>query len=70
MTEPDLHILADNILRAAGSSLRNYSMPATRKAILAATMAAVEAGRNEQGGEHICRCGQRVGPHHCAPADW
>lgn len=37
--------LADDILRAAGSGLRHYTMPATREAILRATEAAVEAGR-------------------------
>lgn len=33
---------ADNILRAAGSSLRHYTMPATRQAILDATAEAMD----------------------------
>ena len=42
MTEIERH--ADAILRAAGSSLRNYTMPATRRAILEAVLATYEAG--------------------------
>ena len=34
---------ADNILRAAGSGLRHYTMPATRQAILEATAEAMRA---------------------------
>lgn len=43
----DLERLADQILRAAGSGLRFYSIPAVREAILEATEEAVEAGRKE-----------------------
>lgn len=44
---PDVEALADAILRAAGSGLRFYSMPSIRQAILRATEAAVQAGRDE-----------------------
>lgn len=43
----NLEALADAILRAAGSGLRHYSLPGTRSAILRATEAAVEAGRED-----------------------
>jgi hypothetical protein len=35
---------AEAILRASGSSLRNYTMPAVRDAILAAVLACYEEG--------------------------
>lgn len=41
MNEIERH--ADNILRAAGSGLRHYTMPATRQAILDATAEAMRA---------------------------
>ncbi len=44
---PDIEALADAILRAAGSGLRHYTMPGTRAAILRATEAAVQAGRDD-----------------------
>ncbi len=33
---------ADKVLRASGSGLKNYTMPATRKAILSAMLDAIE----------------------------
>lgn len=47
MTAPlnEIEKLADAILRASGSSLRNYTMPATRAAIIAAAQEAHDAGR-------------------------
>ena len=42
---------ADAILRAAGSSLANYTMPGTRAAILAA----VQAVRDDECGQFACR---------------
>lgn len=44
MTPTNLEPLADAILRASGSSLRNYTMPTTRAAILEATEAVYLAG--------------------------
>lgn len=43
----EIEALAEAILRAAGSSLRHYTTPATRAAILRAVEAAVEHGRRE-----------------------
>ena len=40
----DLEAHAEAILRAAGSSLRHYTMPGTREAILAAVDAVYFAG--------------------------
>lgn len=42
MTTTERH--AEAILRASGSSLRNYTMPAVRAAILAAVRACYEEG--------------------------
>lgn len=39
--------LADAVLRAAGSGLRNYSMAKTRGAIVAAAQAGIDAGRTD-----------------------
>lgn len=39
----DAERLADAILKAAGSGLHNYTMPATRNAIISAAQTAVEA---------------------------
>ena len=39
---------AEAILKAAGSSLRHYTMPATRAAILAAVEAAMQDARVEE----------------------
>ena len=41
-----LETLADSILRAAGSSLSNYTMPGTRQAIMNAVSCAVQSGAN------------------------
>ena len=38
---------AEAILRASGSSLRNYEMPATRSAIFAAVLACIEEAYRE-----------------------
>ena len=42
-----IHNHADAILRAAGSSLNNYTMPATRQAILAAVLTCHQDGYYE-----------------------
>lgn len=41
---PATELHAEAILRASGSSLRNYTMPAVRAAILAAVLACYEQG--------------------------
>lgn len=46
---PEQH--ADAILRAAGSSLANYTMPGTRAAILAAVKAVYDAGKDARSKE-------------------
>jgi len=44
MRDNQIEVLADRILRAAGSSLKNYEMHGTREAILEATRGAYMAG--------------------------
>lgn len=44
---PEAIALADAILKASGSNLKNYTLEKTRDAILGAAQAGIEAGRAE-----------------------
>lgn len=61
-TRPTIEGHADAILRASGSALKNYSIPATRRAILDAVLACWQMGHDDGLADCDCRDWKRQPP--------